>query len=84
MGCEGEADHASQHGCESGRRRDLPEFPPQIMRLKRCPYGGRRAVNCAIDRPTLAAQGQRFAEVTPFNAGSPAPSADTLRSHFVI
>jgi ABC-type transport system substrate-binding protein len=32
----------------------------------------RRAVNYAIDRPALAAQGQRFAEVNPFNAGSPA------------
>ncbi|HET6187304.1 MAG TPA: ABC transporter substrate-binding protein [Trebonia sp.] len=34
----------------------------------------RRAVNYAIDRPALAAQGQRFAEVNPFNAGSPADS----------
>ena len=32
----------------------------------------RRAVNYAIDRLALAAQGQRFAEVNPFNAGSPA------------
>jgi YVTN family beta-propeller protein len=32
----------------------------------------RRAVNYAIDRPALAAQGQRFAEGTPFFAGSPA------------
>jgi ABC-type transport system substrate-binding protein/DNA-binding SARP family transcriptional activator len=31
----------------------------------------RRAVNYAIDRPALAAQGQRFAEVNPFNAGPP-------------
>jgi len=31
----------------------------------------RRAVNYAIDRAALAAQGQRFAEVNPFNAGSP-------------
>ena len=34
----------------------------------------RRAVNYAIDRPALAAQGQRFAEENPFNAGSPADS----------
>ena len=34
----------------------------------------RRAVNYAIDRPALAAQGQRFAEANPFNAGSPADS----------
>jgi ABC-type transport system substrate-binding protein len=34
----------------------------------------RLAVNYAIDRPALAAQGQRFAEVNPFNAGSPADS----------
>jgi YVTN family beta-propeller protein len=32
----------------------------------------RRAVNYAIDRPALAAQGQRFAEGNPFNTGSPA------------
>jgi ABC-type transport system substrate-binding protein/DNA-binding SARP family transcriptional activator len=32
----------------------------------------RRAVNYAIDRPALAAQSQRFAEVNPFGAGSPA------------
>jgi peptide/nickel transport system substrate-binding protein len=32
----------------------------------------RRAVNYAIDRPALAAQGQRFAAATPFFAGSPA------------
>ena len=31
----------------------------------------RRAVNYAIDRPALAAQGQRAAEVNPFNAGAP-------------
>ncbi len=31
----------------------------------------RRAVNYAIDRSALAAQGQRFAEVNPFNAGGP-------------
>ena len=29
----------------------------------------RRAVNYAIDRPALVAQGRRFAEVNPFNAG---------------
>jgi peptide/nickel transport system substrate-binding protein len=34
----------------------------------------RRAVNYAIDRPALAALGQRFAEANPFNAGSPADS----------
>jgi YVTN family beta-propeller protein len=34
----------------------------------------RLAVNYAIDRPALAAQGQRFAEENPFNAGSPADS----------
>jgi peptide/nickel transport system substrate-binding protein len=34
----------------------------------------RRAVSYAIDRAALAAQGQRFAEVNPFNAGSPADS----------
>jgi len=34
----------------------------------------RRAVNYAIDRPALAAQGQRFADDGPFNAGSPADS----------
>jgi len=34
----------------------------------------RLAVNYAIDRPALAAQGQRFAEANPFNAGSPADS----------
>jgi len=34
----------------------------------------RLAVNYAIDRSALAAQGQRFAEVNPFNAGSPADS----------
>ena len=34
----------------------------------------RLAVNYAIDRPALAAQGQRFAEDNPFNAGSPADS----------
>jgi YVTN family beta-propeller protein len=34
----------------------------------------RRAVNYAIDRSALAAQGQRFAEANPFNAGSPADS----------
>jgi peptide/nickel transport system substrate-binding protein len=32
----------------------------------------RLAVNYAIDRSALAAQGQRFAEENPFNAGSPA------------
>jgi peptide/nickel transport system substrate-binding protein len=32
----------------------------------------RLAVNYAIDRSALAAQGQRFAEANPFNAGSPA------------
>lgn len=32
----------------------------------------RLAVNYAIDRPALAAQGQRFANENPFNAGSPA------------
>lgn len=32
----------------------------------------RRAVNYAIDRPALAAQGRRFAQLNPFNAGSPA------------
>jgi YVTN family beta-propeller protein len=31
----------------------------------------RRAVNYAIDRPALAAQSQRFADIGPFNAGSP-------------
>jgi YVTN family beta-propeller protein len=31
----------------------------------------RRAVNYAIDRPTLAAQGRRFVEANPFNAGEP-------------
>ena len=31
----------------------------------------RRAVNYAIDRPALAAQGRRAAEVNPFNAGAP-------------
>jgi ABC-type transport system substrate-binding protein/DNA-binding SARP family transcriptional activator len=31
----------------------------------------RRAVNYAIDRPALTAQGRRFAEVNPFNAGEP-------------
>jgi ABC-type transport system substrate-binding protein/class 3 adenylate cyclase/streptogramin lyase len=31
----------------------------------------RRAVNYAIDRPALVAQGQRFQEVNPFNAGEP-------------
>ena len=31
----------------------------------------RRAVNYAIDRPALAAQGRRVAEVNPFNAGAP-------------
>jgi ABC-type transport system substrate-binding protein/DNA-binding SARP family transcriptional activator len=31
----------------------------------------RRAVNYAIDRAKLAAQGERFAEVNPFNAGAP-------------
>ena len=31
----------------------------------------RRAVNYAIDRPALAAQGRRAAEINPFNAGSP-------------
>ena len=31
----------------------------------------RRAVNYAIDRSALAAQGRRFAEVNPFNAGEP-------------
>jgi len=31
----------------------------------------RRAVNYAIDRPALVAQGRRFAEVNPFNAGTP-------------
>jgi peptide/nickel transport system substrate-binding protein len=34
----------------------------------------RLAVNYAIDRSALAAQGQRFTEVNPFNAGSPADS----------
>jgi len=34
----------------------------------------RRAVNYAIDRPALAAQSQRFPDVGPFNAGSPADS----------
>jgi ABC-type transport system substrate-binding protein len=34
----------------------------------------RLAVNYAIDRPALAAQGHRFAEENPFNAGSPADS----------
>jgi len=32
----------------------------------------RRAVNYAIDRTALAAQDQRFSDVDPFNAGSPA------------
>jgi YVTN family beta-propeller protein len=32
----------------------------------------RRAVNYAIDRSALAAQDQRFSDVDPFNAGSPA------------
>jgi YVTN family beta-propeller protein len=31
----------------------------------------RRAVNYAIDRPALVAQGRRFQEVNPFNAGTP-------------
>ncbi len=31
----------------------------------------RRAVNYALDRPALAAQGKRAAEVNPFNAGAP-------------
>jgi ABC-type transport system substrate-binding protein/class 3 adenylate cyclase/streptogramin lyase len=31
----------------------------------------RRAVNYAIDRPALVAQGRRFVEVNPFNAGAP-------------
>ena len=31
----------------------------------------RRAVNFAIDRPALVAQGQKFTEVNPFNAGKP-------------
>jgi peptide/nickel transport system substrate-binding protein len=31
----------------------------------------RRAVSYAIDRPALVAQGRRFAEVNPFNAGEP-------------
>jgi len=31
----------------------------------------RRAVNYAIDRPALVAQGRRFAESNPFNAGQP-------------
>jgi YVTN family beta-propeller protein len=31
----------------------------------------RRAVNYAIDRPALVAQGQRFLEINPFNAGEP-------------
>jgi ABC-type transport system substrate-binding protein/class 3 adenylate cyclase len=31
----------------------------------------RRAVNYAIDRPALVAQGRRFQEVNPFNAGEP-------------
>ncbi len=31
----------------------------------------RRAVNYAIDRQALVAQGRRFAEVNPFNAGKP-------------
>ena len=31
----------------------------------------RRAVNYAIDRAALVAQGRRFAEVNPFNAGEP-------------
>lgn len=31
----------------------------------------RRAVNFAIDRPALAAQGRRVAEINPFNAGLP-------------
>jgi ABC-type transport system substrate-binding protein len=31
----------------------------------------RRSVNYAIDRPALVAQGRRFAEVNPFNAGQP-------------
>src|SRR5439155_18914764 len=31
----------------------------------------RRAVNYAIDRPALVAQGRRFAETNPFNAGKP-------------
>ena len=39
----------------------------------------RLAVNYAIDRPALAAQGQRFADVNPFNAGSPADSYMTAR-----
>jgi peptide/nickel transport system substrate-binding protein len=48
----------------------------------------RRAVNYAIDRPALAALGQRFADVNPFNAGSPADDymppaiAGTASSHF--
>jgi YVTN family beta-propeller protein len=47
----------------------------------------RRAVNYAIDRAALAAQGQRFAAATPFFAGSPADgyiplaSAGATRSH---
>jgi ABC-type transport system substrate-binding protein len=31
----------------------------------------RRAVNHAIDRPALVAEGRRFAEINPFNAGTP-------------
>ena len=44
----------------------------------------RRAVNYAIDRPALVAQGRRAAEVNPYNAGAPtddyiAPSAARSR-----
>jgi YVTN family beta-propeller protein len=38
----------------------------------------RRAVNEALDRPSLVAQGRRFAEVNPFNAGW--PTTDLLPS----
>jgi YVTN family beta-propeller protein len=44
------------------------------MNTSRPPFSDvrlRRAVNYAIDRVALAAQGQRFAVVNPFNAGAP-------------
>jgi ABC-type transport system substrate-binding protein/class 3 adenylate cyclase/DNA-binding beta-propeller fold protein YncE len=41
----------------------------------------RRAVSYAIDRPALVAQGRRFAEINPFNAG--APTDDYLPPSFI-
>jgi YVTN family beta-propeller protein len=34
----------------------------------------RRAVNYALDRPALVAEGRRYAEINPFNAGQPTDS----------